>query len=253
MIRRQLLLVTRYRLDFAAQPASMYGFFIVIFVGGRAAMASVGSAPSSFSGTFEGLIVGWILWTMSQDDYTSLQGDVTAESVWGTLEQLYMSPYGFGTVMIVKIIVNLLVSLLLGAIMLLLMILTTGNWLGIDLITVLPVIVLTLASIVGVGFVFAGLALVYKKITSVASLMNFAIIGLIAAPVVDIYPIRFLPLAQESALLQDAMRNGDRLWDFPAHDLGSLVGTAIGYFFLGYVFFRYCTRVARSRGVMGHY
>jgi ABC-2 type transport system permease protein len=49
------------------------------------------------------------------------------------------------------------------------------------------------------------------------------------------------------------MVDGTRLWEFPAVDLGLLVGTAVGYLALGYVVFAYATRRARRLGVLGDY
>jgi ABC-2 type transport system permease protein len=107
--------------------------------------------------------------------------------------------------------------------------------------------------VVGIGFVFAGLALLYKRIENVSQLMQFVFLGLISAPVVGIPVLRLLPLVQGSALLQEAMQNGVRLWEFSVIDLSVLVGSAVVYSLLGYLVFRWCTNRARRIGVMGHY
>jgi ABC-2 type transport system permease protein len=253
VVYKQLLLLVRYPVNTAAQLVSIYLFFAVVFFGGRAAAASVGGGAGAMSETFDGLIVGWFLWTMALAAYFGLAQNVTEESQWGTLEQLYMSPHGFGRVMGAKVVSNVLVSLLWGAIILALMLATTRRSLSVDLLTVLPVSVLAIMSVVGVGFVFAGLALVYKRISNVQNLVQFAIIGLIAAPVADVPALRYLPLAQGSAMLQQAMREGVTLTQFSPAAHAVLVGTAVGYTLAGYAVFRYCATVARRRGVMGHY
>jgi ABC-2 type transport system permease protein len=203
--------------------------------------------------TLEGLIVGWFLWTMSIIAYFSLSNNITREASWGTLEQLYMSPYGFGSVMASMVVANLLESLLWGGTILALMLATTSQSLSLPALTILVVSVLTLMSVVGIGFVFAGLALLYKRIENVSQLMQFVLIGLIAAPAAGISPLRVLPLVQGSAMLQLAMREGVRLWAFPTADLAVLVGTAAAYSLAGYGVFMLLARRARREGVLGHY
>lgn len=253
IIRKQFTIMLRYRVNFLINLVTVYVFFAIIFFGGQAAISSGGASTGSMDSTFDGIIVGWFLWTMAQGAYAGLSQNVTQESEWGTLEQLYMSPYGFGRVMFLKAIANILQSIIVGSLVLVLMLLTTQRTLSVDLITIIPISLLALLSVVGIGFIFAGLTLIYKRIGSVSSLMQFGMIGLIGAPAADIPLLKLLPLVQGSALLQQAMRKGVRLWEFSVIDLGILVGTALLYTGIGYAVFQFCSRVARKRGVMGHY
>lgn len=253
VLDKRLLLLLRYPMNTLAQLASVYLFFAAIFFGGRVAARSIGAGAGALATTFDGIIVGWFLWTMSLTAYFSLAQSITREAQWGTLEQLYMSAYGFGAVMASKVVALLLVSALWGAIILPLMLVTTGRTLAIDLLTVIPVVFFTLLSVVGIGFVFGGLALVYKRIENVSQLMQFAFLGLIAAPVADSALLRYLPLVQGSAMLQQAMRDGVRLWQFTAADLAILIGTGVVYCLAGYYVFTRASDYARRKGVMGHY
>jgi ABC-2 type transport system permease protein len=253
VVYKRFLLLVRYPMNTVSQIVGTYLFFAVIFFGGQAVVSRLASAGTALAATFNGLIVGWFLLTMSMTAYFGLAMNITRESQWGTLEQLYMSPYGFGSVMAAKVVANVLESLLWGASILLLMLLTTGRTLSVNLLTIVVVSVLAVLSVVGIGFVFAGLALLYKRIESVTQLMQFVLIGLISAPVVGIPALRLLPLVLGSAMLQEAMQNGVRLWEFPVVDLSLLVGSAVVYSLLGYLVFRWCTDRARKTGVMGHY
>ncbi|WP_211250812.1 ABC transporter permease [Haladaptatus cibarius] len=190
---------------------------------------------------------------MAQGAYAGLSGDVTMESQWGTLEQLFMSPHGFGKVMFLKAISNVVQSMVVGGLVLAMMLVTTQRVLAVDVVTIVPITLFALLSVVGLGFIFAGLALIYKRIGSISNLMQFGMIALVGAPIIDVSYLRFLPLVQGSAMLQEAMRFGTRLWQFSAVELGILVGTAFLYLIIGYAVFRFCSRIARKRGVMGHY
>ena len=252
VLYKRALLLARYPVNTLAQIVTVYLFFAMIFFGGQAAAESVGGA-GAIGETLDGLVVGWFLWTMSLAAYFSLGESITSESQWGTLEQLFMSPYGFGAVMSASVVAFLLESLLWGAIMLALMLLTTGTALAVNLLTVGVVSVFALLSVLGLGFVYAGAALLYKRIQNVSQLMQFVLIGLISAPLADAGALRALPLVQGSAMLQRAMQEGVRFWQFPAADLAILVGTGAGYLLAGYYCFHRAQRRARRKGVMGHY
>lgn len=245
--RKQLLLLVRYPVNTLSRVVSLYVFFAVIFFGGQA----VGGPE--FGDSVPGLVVGFFLFTMTVVAYAGLAWNVTREAQWGTLEQLFMSPLGIGAVMGVKTVVNVLFSFAWGFLVLAMMMATTGRLLALDPLTVLPLGVLTLASVVGVGFAFGGLALVYKRVENAFQLVQFAFIGLIAAPVVDSTWIGLLPLVQGSALLQRAMQDGVRLWEFSGLDLGLLLVTAVVYPLVGYALFRRAADKARRDGLLGEY
>lgn len=253
LLVQRFTIMVRYRVNFLAQLVGAYMFFAVIFFGGQMAVDTTSASASAMDSTFDGFLVGWFLYMIVQSAYFSLPGDVTKESEWGTLEQLYMTPYGFGTLMSAKVLVDIVQSVVLGGAMLALMLVTTQRTFTIDVFTIVPILLLGVLSVVGIGFVFAGLALIYKRIESFFQFVQFALIGLIAAPVANIPALRLLPLVQGSAMLQDAMRGSIRLWEFSAVDLGILAGTAVAYSVAGYAVFLYCSRIARKRGVMGHY
>jgi ABC-2 type transport system permease protein len=253
ILYKRALLLIRYPVDTLVSIVSMYVFWAVIFFGGREAATRMGNSPQALTPTLEGLIVGWFLWTMSTIAYAGLSQNVTEEASWGTLEQLYMSPYGFGSILASMVVANLVQSLIWGGAILTMMLLSTGQSLTVDLVTIIPVTVLTLFSVVGIGFVFAGFALVYKRIGNISQIMTFVIVGLIAAPAAEVSPMRFLPLVQGSSMLQEAMRQGTRLWQFTGFDFAILAGTAVFYSLVGYGIFILMTRRARRKGLMGHY
>lgn len=253
MIVKRVLLMLRYRVNFAMQILVMYIFFAIIFFGGQAAVSQIEGGIGALSSTFDGLIIGWFLWTMAQTAYQNVHSDISSESQWGTLEQLYISPYGFGWVMGLKSVVNVLLSVFMGGLLLALMMVTTGTWFAVDLLTLVPIVVLSIMSVLGLGFMIGGLALVYKRVESVNNLMQFVLMGLVAAPAASAPLLNVLPLAQGSGMLQESMRNGIALWEFSTLDISLLVGTGLGYFLVGFLVFRYASKVARRRGVMGHY
>ena len=219
----------------------------MIFFGGQAV------AGAELSDSLDGIIVGFFLFTLSSIAYQELAWNLTREAQLGTLERLYMSPHGFGSVIVVKTVVNLVLSFFWGAIILLVMMLMTGRWLTIDPLTVIPLVVPTLASVVGIGFLIGGVALIFKRIENVFQIIQFAFIGLIAAPAGSVEWLKLLPLAHGSYLTRRAMTGGVQLWEFPVADLALLVGTTTFYLLVGFYCFHRATQRARREGLLGHY
>ncbi len=247
VFRKELLLLTRYPMNFAGRIVVFLMMFGIIFYGGQA----VGGA--AFDDSVEGIIVGYFLWMMASTMYNDLAISVRAEAEWGTLERHFITPFGFRTVLFVKAVARLGITFLLGSGLLVVMMLLSGEWLSLDVLTILPVLVFTLASITGFGFAMGGLTVLYKQIGSWVGLLQFAFVGLIAAPSLGYSWTSLLPLAQGSGLLQQTMTEGVRLWEFAPADLALLVGTGVGYLLAGALVFRLAQTRARKLGVLGHY
>ena len=245
--RKKFTLLVRYPLNTATRFLTLVALFGIIFFGGRAAVGP------SLTDSLGGIIVGMFIWTLAMVAYSGLSWNVTREAQWGTLERLFISPHGFGTVMLTKMLVNVVFSLLWGLSLLVVMMAVSGTWLAVDPLTVLPLGVLTLASIGGVGLTFAGLALLYKRIENLFQLVQWGFIGLIAAPAGTYPALKLLPVSHGSYLLRRAMNDGLRLWEFAPAELGLLVATSSLYFAVGYYTLRCAHQRARRQGLMGQY
>ena len=247
VVYRDLLIWVRYPVNAALGLFMGVFFFALMFYGGTLV------AGQAFSDSIEGLIVGYFLWTLSLGAYSGIMNDIQSEASWGTLERHFMTPFGFGPVVFAKSIAIVFRTFLTSAAVLALMLVITGTSLELNLVTVLPVATLTIIAALGLGLVMGGLGVLYKRISNVANILQFAFIGLISAPVFDLPWARFLPLAQGSAMLQRAMRDGVRLWEFEPTAIAVLVGTAVLYLGIGYAIFGLTTRRARRLGVLGDY
>lgn len=247
VVYKRLLLEIRYPLNFLAQLLTMLFFFVVIFYGGRAV------AGPRLGESLDGIIVGFFLFSLAITAYSNLSWAVTREAQWGTLERLYMSPHGIGTIMGVKTAVNVVLSFVWGAVILLVMMAITGRWLTVDVLTVVPLATLMVASVIGLGFAFAGLGLLFKRIENVFQLVQFAFIGLIAAPAGRVEWLKLLPVTHGGYLTRVAVTEGVRLWQFSLSELGLLLVTATLYLATGYYCFQIASTRARDEGLLAHY
>ena len=237
----------RYPVDTLGQIVTIYMVFSLIFFGGRAV------TPAVIEESLEGIVVGFFIWTVSVGAYSSVASDFSKEAQLGTLEMLSMSPLGLGVVMAIKSAVNLLVSFLLGTLVLILMLVTSGVSFSVNVLTVVPLAVLTVLPMLGVGFMMGGLALVYKRVSSVFNILRYIFLVLIIISP-DAHPVlRYLPLTLGIHLLTRVMSSDVTLVDIPSSDVLTVTGIALVYLVIGYAGFQQFQKYARIRGVLGHY
>jgi ABC-2 type transport system permease protein len=237
----------RYAFNTATNIVVIYAFFVLLVYGGRQIV------PQVITHSLSDIIVGSFLLLMATVVFSHFSRGIIRGARWGTLEQLYMTPLGFGQVMLLTSGVNVLVGFVYGIALLALMLLTTNATLAFDLLTVVPIGLLALGSVVGIGFALSGLALVFKRIENVLQTVLFAFIVFIATPVDGSVVLKLLPLSLGSYLLRQSMTEGVPLWKLSAFDLGLLVVKSIVYVAVGYLLFQYAGRIARKRGRLGQY
>ncbi len=247
VLYRELLIFIRYPANAIGGIVIAIVFFATLFYGGQLL------AGQALSDSIAGIIVGYFLWTLSVGAYSAVSNDISSELQWGTLERHVTTPFGFAPVALFKGLAKIVRTFLTSAVVLVAMLLLTGTQLTLNLLTVTVIAGLAITSVLGLGFAAGGLTVLYKRIGSWLSLLQFGFVALISAPVFDAPFMRILPLAHGSALLQRAMVDGVRLWDFSPAALGLLLLVAGGYLAGGYLVFHYATRRARRLGVLGDY
>lgn len=247
LLRKELIITIRYPVNLAGLLVTFFVLFVLLLEGGRR------FGGPSFDDSVGGLIVGYLLFTMATTAYQSLANSITTEAGWGTLERLHMSPLGFGRVMLYLAAVRIVISFMWTALILPPVLLLSGKQLTLDPLTIVPIAALGVASVLGVGLIFGGASVVYKRVQRVFQLFQFGLIAFIAAPVGELPWLRAFPVVQANVMLGRAMRDGVRLWEFDPSASLLLVGVAVGYVAVGYAVFTLFVRRARKLGVMGDY
>lgn len=247
VLYREYLVFVRYPANAIGGIVVALFFFGVLFYGGRMV------AGRALTDSIEGLVVGYFLWTLSVGAYAAISNDIGSEVQWGTLERHVMTPFGFAPVVLLKGVAKLVRTFLTSGVILAVMLGVTDTTLRLNVLTVVAVAGLGVTSVLGVGLAAGGVAVLYKRIGNWLNLLQFGFVILISAPAFDLGWTRLLPLAHASALLQRAMVDGVRIWEFGAGDIALLVGVAAAYLVAGFVVFRVTTRRARRLGVLGDY
>jgi ABC-2 type transport system permease protein len=247
VLYREYLLFVRYPANAVGGIVVSLFFFGLLFYGGQLL------AGQALDDSIEGIIVGYFLWTLSVGAYSSISNDIGSEVQWGTLERHFMTPFGFAPVALAKGVAKVVRTFLTSLVILAVMLAVTGTALQLHVLSIVTVATLSIASVLGLGFAAGGITVLYKQVGNWLNLLQFGFVLLISAPAFGLGWTRFLPLVQGSALLQRAMIDGTRLWQFPPTELLVLVGTAVGYVLFGYAVFQFTTRRARKLGVLGDY
>ncbi|MFN3346305.1 MAG: ABC transporter permease [Candidatus Bipolaricaulaceae bacterium] len=246
---RFLLELKRYPLNTLSSLFTLYLVFLLLFAGARYAQ---GFGISPFGEGLEALVVGYLMWIFALIAYSDLAWGIMREAQQGTLEQLYMCPFGFRFVSISAVLASFLVSFIFSGALLLLMMATTGKFLRLPLGTLVPLLFLTLAPIYGIGFLTAGLALVFKRVQAFFQILQFAFVPLLFLPG-ETWWSKALPLSLGSRLVREAMVEGKGLFALAALDLLILLAQAAFYLGLGLAVFSLCERIAKDRGLLAHY
>lgn len=249
VLKKEWITTKRYPLNFISGLVSIYIIFLAIFMGFR----YLGKNNPSYDQSVESLIVGFFLWTYALAAYARLSWGITEEANTGTLEQLYMSPIGFQWISVFIVISDFIISSLMEIPVLILMMLTTGKWLHIDLVTLILLFIPTIGGVYGVGFIVGGISLVYKRIRSFYQILQFLFIFLLMTPVERFPVAKFLPLSLGTYLIHENMTKGTSIFHMPVSDLGILYLNFLFYFFFGMWIFSKFEFYARKKGVLGHY
>lgn len=249
MTKRSFIMFRRYAFDTLSGIITIYLFFLLIFYGARALLGG----QQGYGDTLSGIVVGFFIWILAIFTYSELSFDLVREATEGTLEQLSMSPMGLTRVLVARFVAGLGLQLALLATLLVLMMASTGRWLHLDVVSLVPLVVLTMTGVLGVGFVMGGLAIVFKRIQSSLQILQFLFPVLLVAPLERFPAVKYLPLSWGNRLISSVMVDGTSIFSIAPSDLGFLVLNSAVWMAIGVIVFRRFERIARQRGLLAHY
>lgn len=248
-VKRDLIETWRYGFELASGILALFVLFLLVFYGAR---ALIGSGPGQ-GDTLSAIVVGYLVWMLAILAYSQTMDALVQEATAGTLEQLAMSPFGLVWAVVMRFLGSLLTQLALILVVLVLMMASTGRWLNLDLVSIVPLLLLTLGGVYGLGLMFGGMALVFKRMQSFLQIFQFLFVALVAVPPERVPVFKYLPLAWGNRLIGRVMIDDDSLFAMPATDVAFLVVHAAAWIALGTLAFRAFEKVARDRALLGHY
>lgn len=249
VVRKAVAMFRRYVFNTVSSMVTIYLFFTLMFFGAKA----VGGPALSSAGTLEAMVVGYFIWIVAITSYSDLSWDLTNEAQMGTLEQLYLSPAGYRWISAFSLAANAGLQLAFSFALLFLTMVTTGRYLRLDLVSLLPILLVTMVGIYGIGYTLAGLALIFKRIQAFFQVVQFLMIAFLMAPLGRVAWFKLLPLAMGNRLAAQVMVDGKRLWELAPADLLILVAVSAFYLAVGLAVFSRCEKVAKNAGLLGQY
>ena len=265
MVRKELILMARYPVNFVASFAQTFLIVAIFSLGGQTFNTrGVGQVSTALSQVAGVVVYGFILFLFISDTLWTIGYNVRNEQVQGTLEQLYLSPASKFSSLVARVTNTLLwtglLSLTGGALMAAMIgrLPVENPWLGLYLL------LMALAGTFGVGFAFAALTLRIKETAqTLANLLQFAVIILCAC----FFPFSALPQVVRAiskalplAYAVDAFRA--TLMGYPPGfpelapiQIEIVIVTLFGILmpFVGYVLYRRAEDQARRTGSLAAY
>lgn len=237
---------------YKADTISLLLTFYIIFVAMMFGIQVIGD-PAQASTNTQYIIVNYIFWYLGMMTLQSIGWTISDEAMKGTLEQLFMSPVKPWKIFLSRLIGTIFNHIVLVVFLLFLSMATAGEWLNLNPLAIFPILVLTLASMIGTSFVVAGMALIFKQINSFLQILQFIVAGLTFVPLSVAPYMVVAPFVKGVDMTRMIMIKGYTLADFTFGDYAWLVGNAVVYGIIGVAVYVACERYAMKKGLLGQY
>lgn len=238
-------------------PAEVIGGVIIItsvFYGLFLSAQYMTGPSTQFGNRLDAIVVGYVLWTLTIYLINDVALNLQLEAQTGTLEQVFLSPFGAPRVFLARAIASLTLRLglivsILGVIMAL-----TGSRLQFPPTLVLPLVTMLLGGY-GLAFAMGSAALLFKRVQQLLGLFQFVLLFLLATPTetwvgVMRWVSLLMPMIPSVELLRNLMARGEGL-DWLQFALAGVNGVV--YFAIGVYMFRWAERQAKQRGILSGY
>ena len=145
---RDVKLSLRYPIQVVTGVVILYVLFMGIFTG--AAMLAGGKAES-FGSNLDALVIGYCMWFFAVMAINSMSVDIENEARQGTLEQIWLHTPNFLILLWVRGLVKVALGSGMVVLLSLLIQMTTGKWLAVQLAQLLPMVGVILLTVIGLA------------------------------------------------------------------------------------------------------
>ncbi len=250
--RKGLLIIWAYKINFLGSVLAM----AIAFVGISFMIGNGQLDRSRMAWT----LLGYLMWNYVLVITGDMGENLMIEAEAGTLEQMFISPIPFSLILVGRSLANMIISfiqiLLIGAILIALMdIPLTWSW------DALPVIIISIVGLFGLGVMLAGLTLIFKRIYSAANIINNVLVFVNGALIpIEQFPAWMVAIADVlpttlgiSVLRSVLLNNATLIEVWNNGSLPLLIVHSTAYLVAGLAVLQWCKRVARRQGILGQY
>lgn len=252
-IERTIKELYRYKFNTISEILYLYVLFLAMFLGIRSFGSGFGISPIDMGSNLEGFIVGFFVWTIIVTAYSNVAYGITSDANRGTLEQLNMSGIKLSTIVIVRSLSNLLANLIISFILLITIIVTTNYKFEIKIFSILLPTFIGIFGILGIGLIFGGLALIFKKVESLMNIIQYFFIAFLMVSPQNKILYYLLPFRPAADIVMMSMIKGLSIFDLSIFYYGILIGNSVLYFITGLLVFNKCIYLAKRQGLLGQY
>jgi len=125
-----------------------------------------------------------------------------------TLEQLYMSPVSAWRILLARVSGMVFNEMFIIVFLLFIAMLTTGEWLNLNPVAVIPILLLTVVSMIGVSFIVAGISVIVKQINAFLQILQFVIMAFAFIPLSVAPYLVFAPFVKGVDMTRHVMIHG---------------------------------------------
>ncbi|MDV2581837.1 ABC transporter permease [Alkalibacillus haloalkaliphilus] len=246
--RMEFIELKRYLPNTIAMFMTFYIIFLAMFFG-----INVIGDPQHAETNIQYGIVNMVFWFLTMMTLSNIGFTITLEATRGTLEQLYMSPYGVWRILLARFIGYLMINSVIVVLLLAATMLTANQWLNLQPHIVIPLLFLTIIGIIGIGFMIAGMTVIFKQMSAFLQILQFILMGLAFVPL-SIAPFLVLaPFVKGFDMVREVMIHGYTWSHFTAVDLSILTVNSLVYLIIGVLVYLKCEKVAMTKGLIGNY
>ncbi len=249
-LKREWIILRRYFVE-------TFSFVIgltIIFYGLFESTRFIAGPGVQMGDRLDSIIIGYVLWSFCLFILGDIAGGLQQEAQTGTLEQLFLSPFGAARIFLTRAVANLTIQIIINLSILSIIIALTGSQLSFPPTLLLPLFTVLLGAY-GLALAMGSLALLIKRVQQVLGIFQFVLFFLLLIPVENwaksaSFLQWLLPMTGGAGLLRAVMARGESL--SLAGFLLALLNGAV-YFSLGLFLFRFAEREAKRKGQLGGY
>ncbi|KMJ56026.1 ABC transporter permease [Alkalihalophilus lindianensis] len=247
-LRREYIYMKRYIPNTISELVIFYIIFLGFFLG----ITFIGD-PAQMDYTIQMVIMNYVFWFLVLTVTQGLGWEISNEASQGTLEQLSLTPYSLWFIIFARMTSTILINVVTITILLVAAMATSGQWLNIDLISIIPIMALTLLGVFGIGYALAGITIVLKQVDYILQLFQFVIMAMTFIPITVFPLLKYAPFMYGLQLVRDVAISDASIINIPLTDLLFLLINSLLYFLIGIIIFKKCEQVAKQKGLFGHY
>ncbi len=237
----------RYPFEFIVELVMITVLYGIILAGTKL----IGGAGFNL-GIFKGeAAIGFVVWMVCSEIIDQFPGRMVNYARIGVLEQIFVSSVSGEAIVVMDQMASVLWHAVKAGIVFTVLVLITQTHLFFSAMAV-PVAILTVVGVMGVGFILIGMGVLFNRIKSFTAIISYLFLGLAMMPVSSGIPkiVQFVPFVLGMDMLKKLLLTKSTIG---AVEFTILLVNSLFYLFAGFFVMRFCINAAKKSGLMGQY